>query len=127
MAMMKWMIKFVQGIKVSEEVEQRLRRAKEKSKEAFREENVEIFGELIREIRKTTSAAGIHMGCWLRVGCAKNHREKRNSLTPAFLSTSGINKQHIKKRREELHAPLGAKKFFVASITIDKRTFQGIV
>ncbi|MCK4424178.1 methylenetetrahydrofolate reductase C-terminal domain-containing protein [Candidatus Bathyarchaeota archaeon] len=61
MAMMKWMIKFVPGIKVPEEVEQRLRRAKEKSKEAFREENVEIFGELIREIRNTTSAAGIHM------------------------------------------------------------------
>lgn len=61
MAMMKWMIKFVPGIKVPEEVEQRLRRAKEKSKDVFREENVEIFGELIREIRKTTSAAGIHM------------------------------------------------------------------
>lgn len=61
MAMMKWMIKFVPGIKVPEEVEQRLRRAKEKSKEAFREENVEIFGELIRGIRKTTNAAGIHM------------------------------------------------------------------
>lgn len=61
MAMMKWMIKFVPGIKVPEDVEQRLRRAREKSKEAFREENVEIFGELVREIRKTTSAAGIHM------------------------------------------------------------------
>lgn len=61
MAMMKWMIKFVPGIKVPEDVEQRLRRAKEKSKEAFREENVEIFGELLREIRKTTNAAGIHM------------------------------------------------------------------
>lgn len=60
-AMMNWMIKFVPGIKVSEDVEQRLRRAREKSKEAFREENVEIFGELVREIRKTTSAAGIHM------------------------------------------------------------------
>ena len=61
MAMMKWMIKFVPGIKVPEDVEQRLRRAREKSKAAFREENVEIFGELVREIRKTTSAAGIHM------------------------------------------------------------------
>ncbi len=60
-AMMNWMIKFVPGIKVSEDVEHRLRRAREKSKEAFREENVEIFGELVREIRKTTSAAGIHM------------------------------------------------------------------
>ena len=61
MSMMKWMIKFVPGIMVPEDVERRLRRAKEKSKEAFREENVEIFGELIRGIRKTTSAAGIHM------------------------------------------------------------------
>ncbi len=61
MAMMKWMIKFVPGIKVPEDVEQRLRRAKEKSKEVFREENVEIFGKLVRDIRKTTSAAGIHM------------------------------------------------------------------
>ena len=61
MAMMKWMIKFVPGIKVPEDVEQRLRKAKEKSKEAFLEENVEIFGELLRGIRKTTSAAGIHM------------------------------------------------------------------
>lgn len=60
-SMMNWMIKFVPGIKVPEDVEQRLRRARDKSKEAFREENVEIFGELVREIRKTTSAAGIHM------------------------------------------------------------------
>ncbi len=61
LAMMEWMIKFVPGIKVPPEVEQRLRKAKEKSKEAFQEENVEIFGEMIREIRKTTDAAGIHM------------------------------------------------------------------
>ena len=60
-AMMNWMIKFVPGIKVPKDVEQRLLRAREKSKEAFREENVEIFGELLREIRKTTSAAGIHV------------------------------------------------------------------
>ncbi len=60
-AMMNWMIKFVPGIKVPEEVEQQLRRAKEKSKDAFREANIEIFGNLIREIRQTTSARGIHM------------------------------------------------------------------
>jgi methylenetetrahydrofolate reductase (NADPH) len=60
-AMMDWMIKFVPGIKVPDDVEQRLRKAKQKSKEAFVEENVEIFGEIIREIRKTTGAAGIHM------------------------------------------------------------------
>ena len=59
--MMNWMIKFVPGIKVPEEVEQRLRKAKEKGKEVFREENIKIFAQLIREIRKTTNAAGIHM------------------------------------------------------------------
>jgi methylenetetrahydrofolate reductase (NADPH) len=61
MAMMKWMIKFVPGIKVPEEVQERLHEAKKTSKETFREENVEIFGKLIRDIRKTTDAAGIHM------------------------------------------------------------------
>jgi methylenetetrahydrofolate reductase (NADPH) len=61
MGMMKWMIKFVPGIKVPEDVEQRLRKAKEKSKEAFLEENIEIFGALLRDIRKETGAAGIHM------------------------------------------------------------------
>lgn len=61
MAMMNWMIKFVPGIKVPEDIQERLRKAKERSKEAFREENVEIFGELIQDIRKTTDAAGIHM------------------------------------------------------------------
>jgi len=60
-AMMDWMIKFVPGIKVPDDVEQRLRQAKQKGKEAFLEANVEIFGEMIREIRKTTSVAGIHM------------------------------------------------------------------
>ncbi len=60
-AMMEWMIKFVPGIRVPGDVEQRLRRAKQKSKEAFLEENVEIFGGMVREIRKTTNAAGVHM------------------------------------------------------------------
>jgi hypothetical protein len=38
-----------------------LQRAWRKSKEAFLEENIEIFGELIHSIRKTTSAVGIHL------------------------------------------------------------------
>jgi len=80
MAMMKWMIKFVPGIKVPEEVEQRLRKAKEKSKEAFLEENIEIFGELLRDIRKTTSAAGIHM---MAVGY--------EWVVPKIIERSGIN------------------------------------
>jgi methylenetetrahydrofolate reductase (NADPH) len=60
-AMMDWMIKFVPGIKVPPELEQRLRRARERSKEAFLEENVEVFAELMSEIHKRTNAAGLHL------------------------------------------------------------------
>jgi methylenetetrahydrofolate reductase (NADPH) len=60
-AMMDWMIKFVPGIKVPQEMEQRLRKAREKSKEAFLEENTEIFAKLIHDIHKTTNAAGLHL------------------------------------------------------------------
>ena len=59
--MMEWMIKFVPGIKVPDEMQERLKRAREKGKEAFREENLEIFSELCREVRKTPGVAGIHM------------------------------------------------------------------
>lgn len=59
--MMEWMVKFVPGIEVPEEIQERLYKARERGKEAFMEENLEIFGELCREIRKTTNAAGIHM------------------------------------------------------------------
>jgi methylenetetrahydrofolate reductase (NADPH) len=61
LAMMDWMIKFVPGIKVPAELETRLRKAREKSKEAFFEENVEVFSELVRDIRRGTHAAGIHL------------------------------------------------------------------
>ncbi len=60
-AMMKWMMKFVPGITVPDEIKERLLKAKEKGKEAVFQENVEIFGEMIREIRKTTNAAGAHI------------------------------------------------------------------
>ena len=60
-AMMDWMIKFVPGIKVPPELEQRLRKAREKSKEAFLEENTEIFAELMRDIHKSTNPAGLHL------------------------------------------------------------------
>lgn len=59
--MMEWMVKFVPGIKVPEEMQERLRKARERGKEAFREENLEIFGELCKEIKKTPGVAGIHM------------------------------------------------------------------
>jgi len=61
-AMMKWMVKFVPGIYVPDEIQQRLLEAKEKrGKEAVFEENIEIFGEIVREIKSTTKAAGVHM------------------------------------------------------------------
>jgi len=59
--MMEWMIKFVPGIVVPDEFQQRLIKAREKSKEAFIEENITIFSNLCREIRKTTNANGIHL------------------------------------------------------------------
>jgi methylenetetrahydrofolate reductase (NADPH) len=61
LAMMDWMIKYVPGIKVPEELKQRLRKARERSKEAFQEENVEVFAEMIHDIRKQTKAAGLHL------------------------------------------------------------------
>ena len=60
-AMMDWMIKFVPGIKVPPELEQRFRRAREKGKEAFLEENIQVFAELMHDIHKTTNAAGLHL------------------------------------------------------------------
>jgi len=62
MGMMDWMVKNVPGILVPEEIQNRLRVAREKGgKEALLNENIEVFGELIREIRKTTSVQGIHI------------------------------------------------------------------
>jgi len=59
--MLEWLSKFVPGIHIPDEIQERLRKARAKSKEAFNEENVEIFSELCKEIRKTTRAAGIHL------------------------------------------------------------------
>ena len=61
LAMMDWMIKYVPGIKVPQELELRLRRAREKSKEDFRDENVRIFAEMVHDIRRQTKTAGLHM------------------------------------------------------------------
>jgi len=62
MGMMDWMVKNVPGILVPEEIQNRLRVAREKGgKEVLLNENIEVFGELIREIRKTTSVQGIHI------------------------------------------------------------------
>lgn len=61
-AMMKWMVKFVPGIYVPDEIQQRLFEAKKRGgKEAIFEENIEIFGELVKEIKSTTKVAGVHM------------------------------------------------------------------
>lgn len=60
-SMMKWMVNYIPGIKVPEEIQETIHKAKKTGgKEAVYEANIEIFGELLREIRKTTNAAGIH-------------------------------------------------------------------
>jgi methylenetetrahydrofolate reductase (NADPH) len=59
--MMDWMVKYVPGIIVPDDIQERLRKAREKSKEAFMEENLEIFSKFCKEIRKTTDVAGIHL------------------------------------------------------------------
>lgn len=61
-AMMRWMVKFVPGIYVPDEIQQRLYKAKEKGgKETVFEENIEIFGELVKEVRRTKNVSGVHM------------------------------------------------------------------
>lgn len=61
MGMMDWMVKNVPGILVPEQIQNRLKIAREKGgKEAFLNENVEIFGELIKNIIKT-KINGIHI------------------------------------------------------------------
>jgi len=60
-SMMNWMVQYVPGIKVPSEIQETLFKAKKKGgKEAVYEANIEIFSELLREIRKTTNATGIH-------------------------------------------------------------------
>jgi methylenetetrahydrofolate reductase (NADPH) len=59
--MMEWLVKYVPGIIVPDEMQEKLKKAREKSKEAFIEENIEIFSNLCKEIKNTTNAAGIHM------------------------------------------------------------------
>jgi 5,10-methylenetetrahydrofolate reductase len=61
-AMMEWMVKFVPGILVPEEIQTRLRKAKERGgKEELHKQSIEIFGQLTREIRRTTKAQGVHI------------------------------------------------------------------
>jgi len=60
-SMMKWMVKFVPGIKVPDEIQETLHKAKQTGgKQAVYEANIEIFGEMLRDIKKTTNVAGIH-------------------------------------------------------------------
>lgn len=60
-SMMEWMVKFVPGIKVPAGIQETLYRAKKTGgKQAVYDANIEIFGEMLREIKKTTKAAGIH-------------------------------------------------------------------
>lgn len=59
--MMEWMVKFVPGIRVPGEIQERIRKAKETGgKEAVYEADIDIFVELMRGIMKKTTATGIH-------------------------------------------------------------------
>jgi methylenetetrahydrofolate reductase (NADPH) len=78
-AMMDWMIKFVPGIKVPPELEQQLRKAREKGKEAFLEENIQVFADLMHDIRKETNVAGLHL---MAVGF--------EAVLPKIIEKSGI-------------------------------------
>ena len=61
-AMMKWMDENVPGVSVPNEIKERMTRAKERGgKEAIAQENIAIFSEFIKELRKTTHAAGVHI------------------------------------------------------------------
>jgi len=83
MAMAKWMEKNVPGVSVPQEMMDRMHMAKEKGgKKGVMEENVTIFGEFCREIRKTTPAAGIHI---MAVGF--------EWIVPKILEASGLKVQ----------------------------------
>jgi methylenetetrahydrofolate reductase (NADPH) len=59
--MMDWMVKNVPGIVVPEDIQKSLLAAREKSREAFLDENLKIFGDLIKEIRNTPNVSGLHI------------------------------------------------------------------
>jgi 5,10-methylenetetrahydrofolate reductase len=62
MSMMEWMVKNVPGIVVPEELQHRLKSAREKGgKEGFLNENIEIFGELVKNLRGMPGVRGIHI------------------------------------------------------------------
>lgn len=61
MKMMSWMINFVPGINVPEDMKRQLEDAGAKGRAAFKEENKKIFGELCKEIKKRSRVCGIHM------------------------------------------------------------------
>ncbi|MBS7650699.1 methylenetetrahydrofolate reductase, partial [Candidatus Bathyarchaeota archaeon] len=62
MSMMEWMVKNVPGIVVPEELQSRLKSAREKGgKEAFLNENIEIFGELVKNLKSMPGVRGIHI------------------------------------------------------------------
>ncbi|MEM3528032.1 MAG: methylenetetrahydrofolate reductase [Candidatus Bathyarchaeia archaeon] len=62
MSMMEWMVNNVPGIVVPEELQSRLKSAREKGgKEAFLNENIEIFGELVKNLKSMSGVRGIHI------------------------------------------------------------------
>lgn len=83
--MAKWMIQNLPGVIIPDEVMERLEKAKEKSKEAFYEENINLFAEFTRELKKTTHAAGVHI---MAIGI--------EWMTPKIIERSGIKTNYVK-------------------------------
>lgn len=61
LGMAKWLDKECPGITIPTEIMERLTRAKKKGKTGILEENLEIFGEFLRELKQNTHAAGCHI------------------------------------------------------------------
>ncbi len=60
--MLDWMVKYVPGISVPDEIQERVREADKKGgKPAVFDESVKIFGDLARELKKTTHTRGLHL------------------------------------------------------------------
>ena len=82
--MAKWMVQNLPGVIIPSEVMERLEKAKEKSKEAFYEENINLFAEFILELKKTTHATGVHI---MAVGI--------EWMTPKIIERSGIKTNYV--------------------------------
>ena len=79
MKMMAWMINYVPGIDVPDDMKRKLEEAGSKGRSAFKDENKRTFADLCREIRKRPGVRGIHM---MAIGFEE--------VMPEILSEAGI-------------------------------------